>query len=261
MAGTGKQLDVGTLVGVVAGLGLVYYAIQLGGNHKTFLDAQAALIVLGGTFGATLVNYPITEIVRSVGLLSNTLFPDRAPMQERISRLLHYARRLRTEPLQQVSSEFNEEPDPFFRKCLELLAEKVDEQEIRKVMSIELSFLEDRHRKGAQLFQTMGTLAPAMGLVGTLIGLIQMLQNLETPSQIGPAMAVALISTFYGALLANLFFLPLAGKLRSRSDEEFVLKELSIEGVRALAQGVNPRAIERRLLGFLPTDRRVSEYE
>lgn len=259
--GSHKQIDVATIFGIIAAFGLVFYAIRMGGDLRIFWDVPSLLIVLGGTLGAALINHPLGEIGRTFGLLKTAFFPERSALRERIARILHFSRRLRSEDVISLRSEFDEESDPFFRQCLELLLEGVDEKEIRRVMAIELSFLEDRHRRGARLFSNMGTIAPAMGLVGTLIGLVQMLQNLDTASKIGPSMSLALLTTFYGALVANVICLPIAGKLKSRSEEEFLGKELTIEGVVCLAQKLNPRTIERRLLGFLPSDRRVSEYQ
>ncbi len=256
-----KQIDFATILGIIAAFGLVFYAIRLGGDMRVFWDVPSMLIVLGGTLGATMINHPLAEVGRTFGLVKTAFFPERSALRERIARILHFSRRLRSEDIASLRSEFDEEQDSFFGACLELLLEGVEEREIRRVMSIELSFLEDRHRSGARLFSTMGAIAPAMGLVGTLIGLVQMLQSLDTPSKIGPAMSVALLTTFYGALFANVICLPFAGKLRNRSEEEFLVKELTVEGVVCLAQRLNPRTIERRLLGFLPTDKRVSEYK
>lgn len=256
-----KQLDPATFMGIVAAFGLVFYAIHMGGTLRTFFDPPSLLIVLGGTIGATLVNHPLSDFARTFSLLGTAFFPTRTWVHDRIARLLHFARRLRAEPLQNLRGEFEEESDSFFRQCLELLVDGVKPDEVRKIAEIELSFLEDRHRRGAQLFQTLGQVAPAMGLIGTLIGLVQMLQVIEDPAKIGPGMSVALLTTFYGAILANLIFIPIAGKLRSRSEEEFLFKELTIEGVVGLADNLNPLALERRLLRFLPQEQRVSEYE
>lgn len=259
--GYSKQLDLATFIGITVAIGLLVYAIQLGGSLKSFYDVPSLLIVLGGTFGATLINHPLGDFARTMALLRTAFLPDRARLSDRVSRLLHYCRRLRAESLQSVKADFEEESDSFLRQSLELLGDGVQAAEIRKIMEIELGFLDDRHRRGARLFQTLGQTAPAMGLVGTLIGLVQMLQHLEDPSQIGPGMSLALLTTFYGAIIANVLFIPLAGKLRTRSEEELLLKELTIEGVVGLGEGLNPLALERRLLRFLPTDKRVSEYD
>ncbi|MCB0322290.1 MAG: MotA/TolQ/ExbB proton channel family protein [Bdellovibrionales bacterium] len=255
------RIDFATFAGVVAAFGLVFYAIHLGSGVEPFFDAKSLLIVVGGTIGATLINFPMNDFRRTLPLLKTALFPEPAQVAQRTSRILDVARRIRAGGPSAVHADIAHEEDSFFRTCLELLAEEEQEEEIRNVLEIELSFLEDRHRRGAQLFQTMGAVAPAMGLIGTLIGLVAMLQDLENPGQIGPAMALALLTTFYGAMFANLIFLPIAGKLRTRSEEEFLLKELTIEGIVGVAQGINPRMIERRLLSFLPPEKRRSEYE
>ncbi len=255
------RIDFATIFGVFAAFGLVFYAIYLGGGAASFIDAKALLIVVGGTLGATLINFPLSDFRRTLVLLKTALFPDRASTQLRVRKILDIARRIKVDGPKALHSDIEKESDSFFRRCLELLADEEPGEEIDKILNIELSFLEDRHRRGAQLFQTMGAIAPAMGLIGTLIGLVQMLQNLEDPSRIGPYMAVALLTTFYGALLANVILLPIAGKLRSRSEEEFLLKEMTIEGIIGVSQGSNPRLIERRLLSFLSPEQRKSEYE
>jgi chemotaxis protein MotA len=256
-----KQIDLATLIGVFAAFGLVFLSIHLGGGLHSFLDLNSLLIVLGGTLGATLVTFPLGDFKRSMPALKTAFFPNKSSVHKRISRILNIARRVRADSVESVSGDVAGESDTFFRHCLELLIDGQDEEEIRHILGIELDFLEDRHRRSSQLFQTMGTIAPAMGLIGTLIGLVQMLERLNDPSQIGPSMALALLTTFYGAIFANLIFLPLAGKLRSRSEEESLIKEMTIEGIAGVAQGVNPLIIERRLLGFLPPEQRLSEYD
>lgn len=256
-----KKLDFATLVGVAAAFGLVFLAIHLGGGLNSFFDVKALLIVMGGTLGATLISFPLVDFQRSIPAIKTALFPDEASIHLRISKILDVARRIRADNVDFLQGKLRSEQDPFFRQCMELVIEKQDEHEIRKILEIELDFIEDRHRKSAQLFQTMGVISPAMGLIGTLIGLVQMLEQLSDPQSIGPAMSVALLTTFYGAVFANLVFLPLSGKLRSRSEEESLLKELTIEGIVGVAEGVNPLVIERRLLSFLPLDQRKSEYD
>lgn len=268
MAGSGNiyygappsEFDRGTVFGIAAAFGLVFVAIALGGNLPTFLDLHGALIVFGGTLGATLINFPLQEFRRSIAVLRNAFFPDPSSAQERLRKLISLSERARTEGVLVLESEIFRELDPFFRKCLELVVDQVSPAEIRRMMEIEIAFLESRHRRGAQMFQFMGSVAPAMGLVGTLIGLVQMLKNLTDPKMLGPAMATALMTSFYGALSAYLFFLPLAGKLRSRSEEEILVKEMTIEGIIAIAEGLNPRMVEESLLSFLPPEMRIGQY-
>jgi len=261
------RIDGGTILGAISAFGLVIIAMYSGGNFRSFVDFNSFLIVVGGTVGATFITFPLSEFGRSIEALRTAFFPDDYSVEHRTSKLLEIARRYRgissKENLNSelLSPEILANEDSFFKQCVELLGEGLDKDAIRKILDIDLTFLEDRHRRAAQLFQTMGAIAPAMGLIGTLIGLVQMLQNLNDPKSIGPSMAVALITTFYGAVLANMLFIPLAGKLRARSEEEFLLKELTVEGIVGIAEGLNPRVIERRLLSFLPHDQHSSEYE
>ena len=261
MAAT-EQIDFGTVIGAIAAFGLVVIAMYGGGSLSAFADYNSFLIVFGGTIGATFITFPLSEFGRASWALKTAFFPDDYSVKIRTSKILEIARRYRggADKLV-VEREILENEDQFFKQCVELLGEGYDKDSIRKILEIDLTFLEDRHRRAAQLFQTMGTIAPAMGLIGTLIGLVQMLQGLNDPKSIGPAMAVALITTFYGAVLSNMLFVPIAGKLRSRSEEEFLLKELTVEGIVGVAEGLNPRMIERRLLSFLPPEQRTSEYD
>ena len=257
-----KDFDVATLFGILAAFGLVVIAIALGGGALSFFNVKAVLIVIGGTIGATLVNYPIEDFVKTSRVVRAALFPDRSSSSKRIKTILRLSRKIRASggSMLAAEDEVYRLDHGFFRKGLELLIDDSQPQEIRRILDIELSVLEERHRKGASLFQTMGNVAPAMGLIGTLIGLVHMLQSLNSPQDIGPAMAVALLTTFYGAILAHIVCLPIAGKLRSRSEEELLYKQMTIEGVVALAENASPQMIEQRLLSFLPPEERLSEY-
>jgi len=151
-----------------------------------------------------------------------------------------------------LESSIKEVGDQYFAKGLQLVVDGIEINSVRNVLEKDIEYSSDRHRLGAEVFVTIGTFAPALGMIGTLIGLVQMLQNLEDPSQIGPSMAVALLTTFYGTLVANLIFLPIAGKLKTRSKEEMLVKELIMEGVISIASGENPRIMEQKLQSFIP---------
>lgn len=257
-----ERIDFGTILGAVCGFGLVVVAIYGGGNLSLFADFHSFLIVVGGALGATFITFPLSEFGRAIGALKTAFFPDHHSVETRTKKLLEIARRFRNSTAKDsIGREILEGEDQFFRDGVDLLTEGYDKDAIKKILETDLSFLEDRHRRAAHLFQTLGTVAPAMGLIGTLIGLVQMLRNLNDPQSIGPAMAIALITTFYGAVLANMVFIPIAGKLRARSEEEFLLKEMTIEGLVGIAEGDNPRLVERRILSFLPREQRISEYE
>lgn len=255
-----KERDSGTLIGLILAFGLIAIAIMLGSGASVFFDVPSLLIVLGGSFGAALITYPVEDVLKLPELVKSALFYDSSSGQIRLKRILEVAERFRTEGPPALQQEQMREGDLFFRKSLGLVADAISSDDIRRILELEIGFQIDRHRKGAQLLTTLGSLAPAMGLIGTLIGLVQMLKSLEDPSAIGPAMAVALITTFYGSVLANLVFLPLAGKLKVRSEQEVLLKEMTLEGMVNISRGMNPRILEECLHGFLSPESRFTRY-
>ena len=255
------RLDYAALMGVFGALGLVFLAIYFGGDLLSFFDLNSFLIVVGGTIGATLINFPINDVQRALAVIRTAFFPDEQSLRERMKKLVEMSRRARADGLLVLQIDASREPDAFFRKCIQLVVDNHPAAEIRKILETEMSFLEERHRRGAMIFHSMGNVAPAMGLIGTLIGLVQMLRQLDDPSAIGPAMAVALLTTFYGAVLAYIVFFPLAGKLRTRSQEEMLLKELTMEGMLAISENINPRLVEERLVCYLPPEKRFSLFE
>lgn len=255
-----KERDSGTLIGLVVAFGLITVAIMLGSGASVFFDVPSLLIVLGGAFGAALITYPVEDVLKLPELVKSALFFDSSSGQIRLKRILEVAERFRTEGPPALQQEQMREGDLFFRKSLGLVADAIPSEDIRRILELEIGFQIDRHRKGSQLLTTLGTLAPAMGLIGTLIGLVQMLRSLDDPSAIGPAMAVALITTFYGSVLANLVFIPLAGKLKVRSEQEVLLKEMTLEGMVNIARGMNPRILEECLHGFLSPESRFTRY-
>ena len=256
----GSEFDYATLLGIVCAFGLVLLAILLGGSLWSFFDLKSILIVGGGTIGATLITFPLEDFQRTTTVLRTALFPDNYSARRRLDTILEMSKVARSEGEISLENYLRHEQDPFLRKGMELVIDAVPPQEARRIMEIEIASLEDRHRRGAQLFQTMGSVAPAMGLVGTTIGLVRMLENLEDPAAMGPSMATAILTTFYGAMIAYVICLPIAGKLRARSEEEQLLKQLTIEGIVCVAEGLNPRIIEARLLSFLPPEERHSRY-
>ncbi len=255
-----NNFDFGTLYGAFAAFGLVFVAIYLGGSFETFIDLKSVLIVLGGTIGATLINFPLEDFQKTLSTLKPAFFPELSPPEVRLRKIITLAMKVKTDGALALENDSYRESDPFLKKCLQLTVDGLKPDDIRRIMEIELGLQEDRHRRGAELFQTMGNVAPAMGLIGTLIGLVQMLQRLEDPAALGPAMAVAFVSTFYGATLSNIVFRPLAGKLRRRSQEEMLIKEMTMEGILSIANGTHPRLVEQHLLSFLPPEERRSQF-
>mgnify|MGYP000992176488 CR=1 FL=1 len=244
-----------SLVGIVIGFALVFYAIFSGGDLRSFLDFDSVLITVGGTIGATIASYPwstvknIGKVVRTLG--ASTVLEPKAI----IELLVGYAEKARREGLLALEDDVDAMADPFLKKGVQLIVDGTDPELVRSILETELSFIEDRHNANANVFDTMGALAPAFGMLGTIIGLISMLQNLEDPSTIGTGMAVALVTTFYGSLISNLFCMPIASKLRSNSKAEILLKEVMIEGILSIQAGENPRIVEEKLKAFLATSR------
>ncbi|NJB67941.1 chemotaxis protein MotA [Desulfobaculum xiamenense] len=250
-------MDLATLIGIVLSFGLVAAAIVTGGSPLIFVNIPSVLIVVGGTIGATMVNYPLSHILGVMGVIKKTFFAGMESPAEIIEKFMDYANRARREGILSLEPLIKEIDDHFLKKGLQLTVDGLEPQTIQEILETEISYLEDRHSIGAEICSTLGAFAPAMGMIGTVIGLVQMLQTMSDPSTIGPAMAVALLTTFYGAVLANLVFNPMAGKLKTRSKEEVLLKEMVMHGILSISKGENPRIIEEKLNSFLPPrDRR-----
>ncbi len=244
-------MDIATLLGIVFSFGLVVFAILMGGGLGIFINPPSLMIVVGGTLGTTMINYPLKEVLGAVGVVKNVFFSTSIPAKEIVLQFVEYAKKVRREGMLSLESEVRSIDDEFLKKGLELSVDGIEPQAIQDIMNTEIDFLRERHQLGAEIFTTMGSFAPALGMIGTLIGLVQMLQSMDDPSSIGPAMAIALLTTFYGSVLANLVFMPVAGKLKTRSKEENLVKEMITEGIVALAKGDNPRILEQKMLSFI----------
>lgn len=244
-------MDIATIVGLLLAYGLIFAAIVLGGNPQAFIDYPSILIVIGGTFGVTLVNFPFPTVLSLGGIIKNAFFVKQLSPLDTVSTLVSFAERARREGILALESSMDEIEDDFIRSGLRLAVDGVEPELIKDILQTELAFIEDRHRNGQAILTYMGSASPALGMIGTLVGLVTMLQNLSDPGSIGPSMAIALLTTLYGALLANTTFIPLAGKLKARSSEEILIKEVAIEGVMSIQSGDNPRILEQKLLAFL----------
>ena len=249
-------MDIATIIGVILAFGLVILGIFVGGGVQFFINAPALMIVVGGTLGATMINYPIREVFGVFKVAKKALFARGIPVNALIQRFMGFSHKSRKEGILALENEIRDVNDEFLQKGVQLSVEGLEPQEIRDILETEVDFVRSRHHLGAEVFTTMGTFSPALGMIGTLIGLVQMLQTLDDPSKIGPAMAVALLTTFYGSILSNLVFLPIAGKLRTRSKEEVLPKEMTIQGIISLSNGDHPRILEQKLKAFLPPDQR-----
>jgi len=251
-------MDIATVLGVISAFGLVIIAIFMGGGIQLFINIPSLMIVVGGTLGATMINYPLKDVFGVLNVVKKALFTRNIPVDELIKRFIKFANKSRKEGILSLEGEIKNLTDEFLKKGIQLSIDGLEPQEISNVLETEVDFIRTRHQMGAEIFTTMGAFAPALGMIGTLIGLVQMLQTMEDPSSIGPAMAVALLTTFYGSIMANIVCLPIAGKLRTRSKEEVLVKEMSIQGIISISNGDNPRILEQKLLAFIPPNQRES---
>jgi chemotaxis protein MotA len=255
-------MDIATLIGLLAGFGLVGSAIVLGGSVSSFIDIPAVLIVIGGTFGITMISYSLREIFSAQGVILKTIFhslPDAAEAAEDGLRMAIQSRKDGVLALQKVVAALDH--NPFLKKALSLAIDGSTGDDIERIMGHELSGMAERHSRGVGILRRSAEVAPAMGLIGTLIGLVQMLGKLDDPSSIGPAMAVALLTTFYGAVLANMVFSPLAGKLERNSKSELMINRLYIITAASVGRGENPRRLEMLLNTILPPSQRLHYFE
>lgn len=250
-------MDIATIIGAVTGFGLVLIAILMGGGFMWFVNVPSLMIVVGGTIGVTLMNYPLSAMLSVMGVAKNCFFHKSGSPGEIIKNLVEFSRVARREGILALQSLTKDLDEPFLVKGINLAIDGLEPQVIGDILDIEIEQLENRHKFGAEIFSTMATFAPAMGMMGTLIGLVQMLQQMDDPSSIGPAMAVALLTTFYG-VVANLICLPFAGKLKTRSGEEVLQKTLMAEGIKAIQSGDNPRIVEQKLVAFIEPKKRAA---
>lgn len=254
-------MDIATLAGLFFAGGLVIIAILMGGSGAWFISPPSMMIVIGGTMGATLLSHPLSQVLGVFKVVKNVFFHRSRSPDDVIKMMMEFGKLARKEGILSFESRLKEIEDPFFVKGLELAIDGVESNSIKNVLTTEISYVEERHSLGAEIFTTMGSVAPAVGMMGTIIGLVQMLMQMEDPSKIGAPMALALLTTFYGTVLANLLLLPIAAKLKTRSKEEIFQKELVLGGIMSIQSGDNHRIIEQKLKAFLPRSRKISISE
>jgi chemotaxis protein MotA len=255
-------LDIATIAGIFAGFGLIVGTIVVGGGAAQFVHLPSFMIVFGGSFAATLVNFPLDQVIATLKVAAKAFRKQENRELEAVMTFTELARIARRDGILALDKQLKEMEEPFMKLGLEMAVDGTEPDTILDIMETEVSSLAARHKTGQGIFTSLGTYAPAFGMIGTLIGLVKMLGSLDDPSSIGPSMAIALITTFYGAVLGNLVYLPMAGKLKAKSSTEILFKQMIIEGVLAIQRGVHPRNIERKLLNYIaPKDRSLDEEE
>jgi chemotaxis protein MotA len=252
-------VDIASLVGFLLGIGIIVGAIATGGDVMLFVNVPSLLIVFGGTFGVTLMRVPLTDFLRSFGVLGKAFFnkkEDTAALIEDAVRLSDVARKNGL-----LALEGEEINNPFLKKGITLCVDGHEPAFVQKMLNQEINQLISRHEVGQDMWRGVGDLAPAMGMIGTLVGLVQMLANMSDPASIGPAMAVALLTTLYGAMIANCFALPIVDKLGSVLSYERSTKELILDTITGIQEGMNPKVLEALLYSYVSEKKRKADEE
>jgi chemotaxis protein MotA len=251
--GSARKLDFGTLGGLLmAGFGLVGGLLLEGGQISDISQYTAAVIVLGGTLGAVLINTPMRVVSGAIRRMAEVFFEKALSIDSVIEQLIDYATKARKNGVVSLEGEANGVADPFLKKALNLAVDGTDLQEMRKMLELEISLEEHHAEAEARVFEVAGGYAPTIGIIGAVMGLIQVMKNLSDIDKVGHGIAVAFVATVYGVALANVLFLPMANKIKARAQQEAQLKELMVEGVTGIVEGMNPKLIRGKLEAYLP---------
>lgn len=252
-------MDIATLVGLLGGFGIIIGAIASGGDMMLFFNVPSLLIVIGGTFMTTLMQVSLGDFLGSFGIALKAFFYKTDDPKKLIEEAVQLADLARKNGL--LALEGQEIGNDFLKQGVNLCVDGHDPALVNKLLTKDIDLTIQRHDIGQRMFKNMATMAPAMGMIGTLVGLVQMLANMSDPSSIGPAMAVALLTTLYGAIIANVFAQPLADKLSRASTMERTNKSLIIETISGIQEGMNPRVLEQLLNTYLPASKRPKETD
>ncbi len=257
-------MDITTILGVISGISLIVVAIimRMGGvGLKGFFDVSSMFITFGGAFAATLVNYPMKQVLGVFKIAKKVLTEREEDPAKLINQFIYFTKIAHKQGILELEKELNKVNNEFLKRGVQLVVDGADQERIRAELETEITFIRERHRIGQEIFLTLGTYCPAFGMIGTIMGLIMMLARIEDQSQIAGGMAVALLTTFYGAVAGYLFFLPVAGKLKRRSEDEIFIKEVIIRGVLSLQAGEIPSVMEAKLKAYLAPQLRKKTVE
>lgn len=245
-------MDKSTIAGIFLAVGGIVAGLLIeGGKIAQVLQPTAAMIVFGGTIGAVMVQFPLATVLQAFKRVTHVFLDRDENPTILIKELVGYAQRARKDGIISLDSELQKISDPFLKKTLMLAVDGTEPQELREIMELELSNEAERSEKLAQVFESAGGFAPTVGIIGAVLGLIQVMQHLQNIDEVGRGIAVAFVATIYGVGSANLLFLPSSGKLKIKSRNEQVLREMTLDGVVSILEGMNPRILETKLLGYL----------
>ncbi|MBC7286488.1 MAG: flagellar motor protein [Armatimonadetes bacterium] len=254
-------MDIATVLGVVVAFGSLGLAVVLEGGHlRSLVNVPAAFIVFGGTFGATMVSQPLSLVLKLPIIFKHAVLGKLLEPHQAIATIVELATIARREGVLALEQHLDRTGDRFLRKGLQLVIDGTDPEIVRDILETELAVQAERHKMGSKVFLTMGGLAPTLGVTGTVMGLVHMMEKLDDPSKMGPAIASAFIATLYGVASANLIFIPIGNKLSARSQQERMVREIMLEGVLGIQAGLAPLIIAEKLRAFLdPRTREKAE--
>jgi chemotaxis protein MotA len=254
-------MDIGSVIGIVMVFGLLGFAIMLGAGLGPYLDLPSALIVLGGASSSVLISFKL-EQVKNIGRIIGVVFkPQTFDIPAIVRKLVDYSTIARRDGILALETPVNQEENLFLKKGLSMAVDGNEPDVIRTLLELESEEASNRHRGYSAILEQFAGLAGSFGMIGTLIGLVAMLINMADPSSIGPAMAVAIITTLYGAIFGNAIAAPMSYLLNIRNNDEMLVRNLIVEGIMSIQAGDNPRTLEQKLLGFLPPKLRISQFE
>lgn len=251
-----KKRDLLTPIGITLGFIMIMIAIisRGGDNAASFMDISSIFIVIGGLVASLLINFKMEHIRLTTKVIKEAFHKNDQRISELINLFIKLSEKARREGLLALENELEDVNDPFIKKGILLAVDGIEPEVINDIMNAEITAMEERHYRGRTIIEKCGEYAPAWGMIGTLVGLVLMLNTLDDPATLGPSMAVALLTTLYGTVLANLVFIPMASKLENKTEEEVFIKQIIIEGVIGVQSGQNPRILEEKLSAFLSNE-------
>ncbi|CAD7289203.1 Chemotaxis protein PomA [Campylobacter majalis] len=254
-------MDLGTVVGWVLIMVLLFGAMAIGVGIGPYIDIPSVMIVFGGTIGCLMVGFKMEQLKKLFTFMGVAVKPQQINLQETVKKIVEYSTKARRDGILALENDVNNEVNLFLKKGLSMAVDGNEPDAIRALLEIEMDQTSARHGANIKIFDQVGGFSGAMGMIGTLIGLVAMLLNMADPSAIGPAMAVALLTTLYGAMIGNILGGPVANILSIRNEDEILEKQVVLEGIMAIQSGDNPRTLESKLLSYLPPKDRKSQFE
>jgi len=247
-------MDLSTIIGILTGSILIIVAISMGGSAQAFVNLPSILIVFGGAIATTFIRFPLSQVFSTFKVLKNAFFTKLSSNEDLLRQILSLTTEARRNGM--IAIEKMPINHSYLKQGVMMAVSGFSLEGAREVFSLDIATTRDRHQTGYRIFAGLGASAPAFGMIGTLVGLVQMLTKMDDPKNIGPAMAIALLTTLYGALFANFIALPIADKLKQRSEEEIYQRQLIAEGITAIIQGEHPSLVKDKLLAFVVPKRR-----